>query len=150
MKECHHVTKSNSNADGKKVGWFPCCFYFCVSYVVFSFNWKIKNLQLEGTGSIPDSTETLPCVLFPLMLWHLANLYVFRLQNWDNIMYFANAILFCFMLTYIIFIKTLINTFDKSLLKLLFVTVKIKWTSDNPYIQMHFQSTGETVYWGQL
>lgn len=51
---------------------------------------------------------------------------------------------------YFIFLKTLFNTLDKSLLKSGFVTVKMKWTTDNPYIQMQLQSTGETVYWGEL
>lgn len=38
----------------------------------------------------------------------------------------------------------------RSLIKLLFVTVKIKGTTDNVYIQMHLQSAGETVYLGDL
>lgn len=54
------------------------------------------------------------------------------------------------MLVYIIFIKTLFNTLGKSFLKSVFATVKIKWTTDNLYIQMHLKSTGETIYWGEL
>lgn len=37
MKECHHVTKINGSADGKKVGWFSfafvlLCFIYCFQF----------------------------------------------------------------------------------------------------------------------
>lgn len=139
MKECHHVTKLNSSADGKKVGWFPFCFSFCVFYTLSSVltgKWRICSWKAQNLFQIPLGDLYVFCSHWCCDIYLIYTSLAYKLRQY-YIFFKCYSFLVYVDVHYFVFIETLFNTFDKSLLKTVFVTVRIKWTTNNPYTQIH-------------